>query len=283
MLVTCGDFIGIHKSTASRIIRSVTIKLAALRSRYINFPETAAERRKVVQEFYDIAKFPRCIGAIDCTHIRIRSPGGDNAELYRNRKKFFSINVQTVVDANMRIQSIVARWPGSAHDATILRNSRVNSRFRNGDFEPYTLVGDAGYAVSDYLLTPLPDPTNEAEALYNESQIHTRNPVERSYGIWKRRFPILSVGINIKVTTAISVILATAVLHNIACFFGEKVPRVSAAEEAAIELTLFSAIPLPPDNAANNEVEQRRLTPAQNKRNRLIQYFNSLLLEVNEI
>lgn len=25
------------------------------------------------------------IGALDCTHVKIRSPGGDNAEMYRNQ------------------------------------------------------------------------------------------------------------------------------------------------------------------------------------------------------
>lgn len=37
--------------------------------------------------FYRFAKFPSVIGAIDCTHIKIQSPGGgDQAELFRNRK-----------------------------------------------------------------------------------------------------------------------------------------------------------------------------------------------------
>jgi hypothetical protein len=32
---------------------------------------------------------PRVIGAIDCTRIRVESPGGPNAEIFRNRKSFF--------------------------------------------------------------------------------------------------------------------------------------------------------------------------------------------------
>ena len=88
----------------------------------------------MVQEFFNIRAFPRVIGAIDCTHVRIRNPGGDHAEHFRNRKSFFSINVQTVSDANRRIQSIVARWPGSAHDSTIFRHSRLRARFENNEF-----------------------------------------------------------------------------------------------------------------------------------------------------
>jgi hypothetical protein len=41
-------------------------------------------------------RFPRVIGAIDCTLIRIQSPGGEDADIFRSRKGFFAINVQTV-------------------------------------------------------------------------------------------------------------------------------------------------------------------------------------------
>lgn len=98
--------------------------------------------------------------------------------------------------------------------------------------------------------------------------MNSQNVVERSYGVWKRRFPILSVGINIKLSAAISVILATAVLHNIAQFFGENTPHVTLEEERLIELTMFPALPLPPDG--EREPERRCLTDAQACRNRYI-------------
>ncbi|KAL1473955.1 hypothetical protein MTO96_038341, partial [Rhipicephalus appendiculatus] len=44
--------------------------------------------------FYRIAKFPGVTGCIDCTHIRIKAPGGPDGEVYRNRNGYFSINVQ---------------------------------------------------------------------------------------------------------------------------------------------------------------------------------------------
>ncbi|XP_037731259.1 uncharacterized protein LOC119561849 [Drosophila subpulchrella] len=45
-------------------------------------------------EARNIAKFPNVLGAIDCTHVRIQSPGGDNGELFRNRKLYFSLSVR---------------------------------------------------------------------------------------------------------------------------------------------------------------------------------------------
>lgn len=78
------------------------------------FSETAA-RGFIKETTRAIARFPDVIGAIDCTHVRLLSPGGDFAEEFRNRKGYFSINVQTIFDANLRVLDCVARWPGMGH------------------------------------------------------------------------------------------------------------------------------------------------------------------------
>lgn len=154
---------------------------------------------------------PASFGAI----INLLS-GGENAERFRNRKGYFSINVQTVSDAGLRIQNIVARWPGSVHDSTIFDNSRIKA-FMETRYDGCFILGDSGYPVQNYLMTPLANPLTVAENLYNESLIRTRNVVERSYGVWKRRFPCLSMGLRVKLDTALNIIVATAVLHNLAC------------------------------------------------------------------
>lgn len=70
-----GDFAGIHKSTASRIITKVTRALASLAPQYIKMPSTDEEITDAKRKFYEIARFPKTIGAIDCTHVKIQSPG----------------------------------------------------------------------------------------------------------------------------------------------------------------------------------------------------------------
>lgn len=193
-----GDFLGIDKATACRIIIKVLRAIASLGKQFIKFPESDEELNKVVQGFYEISRFPRCIGAIDCTHIKIQSPGGEQAETFRNRKGFFSLNVQVICDSDLKIQNVVCRWPGSSHDSTIFRNSNIRAKFENGQFGNKVLVGDSGYGVKPYLITPLLNPVTPAEHLFNESQIRTRNPIERTFGVLKRRFPILALGIRTK-------------------------------------------------------------------------------------
>lgn len=51
-----------------------------------------------------------------------------------------------------------------------------------------------------------------------------RNAVERQYGVWKRRFPVLALGLRLKLQTSMAVIVATAVLHNIAIDAKEEEP-----------------------------------------------------------
>ncbi|XP_047523577.1 putative nuclease HARBI1 [Pieris napi] len=212
-LTVVGDFSGVSKASASRIVTLISQAIAQLRPEFIKFP---TDTQEIQQEFYNIAKFPRLIGAIDCTHVPIKSPGGDNAEEWRDRKSQFSFNVQTVVSAKLKILDIVARWPGAAHDQTIFNNSFLKQRLINGEFGNLLIVGDKGYENTSYLLTPLQNPTTPAAHLYNESQIRSRNVVERTYGVWKNRFPILSKKILLHVSRVQAVIVACAVLHNIA-------------------------------------------------------------------
>jgi len=109
------------------------------------------------------------------------------------------LNVQALVNSELQFMDIVARWPGSAHDSHIFRNSRLFARLESGEFQKMAILGDSGYALKPYLLTPISNPVGRTQMLYNESQIRTRNVVERSFGVWKRRFPVLSLGIYFQV------------------------------------------------------------------------------------
>ncbi|XP_050498287.1 putative nuclease HARBI1 [Diabrotica virgifera virgifera] len=213
--IVMGDFGGIHKTTAGRIIKRVTDAIVSLRPQYVKFPNIE-DIDNVQLSFYRFARFPKVIGAIDCTHIPIKSPGGNNAEFFRNRKGFFSLNVQVVCDANNYIMDVVCRWPGSCHDSHIFNNSSLKTRFENGEFMDKVLLGDSGYPVLNYLMTPLQNPQRAAEVLYNESHIASRIVIERTFGLLKSRFPILTCGMRCKLPFIQRIITACSVLHNIA-------------------------------------------------------------------
>ncbi len=113
----CGDLCDISQLTASRIIKRVSEAIARLIIHYIQFP-TADMLQQIKLDFWRICAFANVVGTIDCTHIKIPCPGGENAKLLRNREGF-SLNVQAVSGPNLEIQNIVVRWPGSVHDCIV--------------------------------------------------------------------------------------------------------------------------------------------------------------------
>lgn len=151
MLITVADFSGVSKSSASKIVKKVSYAIASLAPRFIQMPQGQDDIRKAQLEFYNRARLPRIIGAIDCTHILIQSPGGRHAENFRNRKGYFSFNVQTVAPENLKIiKNIVARWPGSTHDQSIFNRSTLRQSLVAGDFGNSLIVADSGYANTPF-------------------------------------------------------------------------------------------------------------------------------------
>ncbi|XP_046733788.1 putative nuclease HARBI1 [Diprion similis] len=121
------------------------------------------EIRNAQIRLFDTAQFPRVLGCLDCTHVKIQSLGGENAEYFRNRKGYFSINVQAICNANLELIDLVARWQESVHDSTIFNNSRTRALFEAGTFDDAIILGDGGYALRSYLMTPLQNPRTRAE------------------------------------------------------------------------------------------------------------------------
>jgi hypothetical protein len=73
--LSAADFSGVSESTANRVVHRVTAAIASMYRDYIFMPRNQAEISSTSRGFYTIARFPRVIGAVDGTHIKIRSPG----------------------------------------------------------------------------------------------------------------------------------------------------------------------------------------------------------------
>jgi hypothetical protein len=136
------DIFKVHQASVSRCIHNVVDALISIRGDYIKFPDNLAATK---QSFFQYGEFPGVIGCVDGTHIPLRRPRGDDqAEIYRNRKGFLSLNVQVVAGANYKIYDIVARWPGSTHDSRIFDNSSLHAKLENNNLHGI-LLGDSGY------------------------------------------------------------------------------------------------------------------------------------------
>lgn len=70
-----GDLVRIPQSTVCRAVGKVTLLIAKhLYSMLVRFPQPAGFP-KFMRDFYEVAEFPGVTGCVDCTHVRINSPG----------------------------------------------------------------------------------------------------------------------------------------------------------------------------------------------------------------
>ncbi|XP_071634092.1 putative nuclease HARBI1 [Temnothorax longispinosus] len=218
----------ISQPTISRIVFRVSILLASYINRYIKIPSSEESRSENKRLFRELGRghggigLPSIDGAIDCTHIRLVHTRFQNVdEIFRNRKGYFSLSVQIIVGPRTEILDIVPEWPGSEHDSRIFQNSRIYMRYKQGELDGI-LVGDAGYPALPFLLTPIGNPRTDEEMSYNTIHGRTRRIVERTFGIWKLRFPCLSKGLGTKLLTSTSIVVACAVLHNLSLILNDK-------------------------------------------------------------
>ena len=189
-----GDLFGVSKATISRTIHRVAAAFARLVPRHVRFhPQRETEAMKVM--FHAVAKFPNVIGCVDCTHVKIATPAVNEHE-YVNRKNDHAINVQLICDADASIINCVVHWPGSVHDARILRESPVIIKFETmpRPLERF-ILGDRGYMLRDWLLTPYIHVANAEQQCYNDSHCATRCIIERCNGILKKRWHCLHTGL----------------------------------------------------------------------------------------
>ncbi|KAJ8912371.1 hypothetical protein NQ315_014738 [Exocentrus adspersus] len=132
---------------------------------------------------------------------------------------------------------------------------------------------DSGYALKSYLLTPLLNPVSPEEIRYNEAHIRTRNSVERTFGVWKRRFPVLAYGLRCKLENALTTIVATAVLHNIARRQNEREPPPPEYINFEQLQYLIGQDDIQPE--AGHRVNENRIIH-DNRRNLITNYFENL-------
>ncbi|XP_058817968.1 putative nuclease HARBI1 isoform X2 [Topomyia yanbarensis] len=212
--VGVGEDIGIHQTTVCKIIWHVCQQIIDKSNYWIQFPSTEEQFRKAKNAWSRRGKIPNAIGAIDCTHVHIVRPHNHPDE-FINRKGFASFNVQATCDANDIFTSIDCSWPGSVHDSRIWKNSDIH-RIMFENTAGALLLGDEGYAIAPWIMTPYRNPDTQVRMHYNKIFCRERVVIERVFGQVKRRFPFLQNAVRMATYRVPSMILACFVLHNVA-------------------------------------------------------------------
>ena len=174
-----GEELGVTQGTVSLTVRAVVDHIIAKADNWIKFPSTENEILQAKELWQTKYHFPTAIGVIDCTHVGILKPRIHGDE-YINRKGKPTLNIQATCNAKEMFTSVDVSWPGSVHDARIWQNSHVRQVMLTS--QNTVLVGDNGYGIELWLMTPFNNPINRTERAFNALLKSERVIIERCFG-----------------------------------------------------------------------------------------------------
>jgi len=217
-----GERFGMGESTVSYALRQFfDVIIAKFLAAKIIFPNTELEINGIMSGFKGIGKIPNVIGAIDGSHIPIKAPHLFPVD-YFNRKGFYSIVLQAVVDYKKKFLDICVGWPGSTHDSRILTNSSLYNEFTNSQNNLATnskyILGDGGYPNLNWLIVPYKDigrGLTHQQTYFNLKHSQTRIKVEQAFGLLKGRWRCLLHTLEVSCEIVSHIITTCCILHNI--------------------------------------------------------------------
>ncbi|XP_017416565.1 uncharacterized protein LOC108327362 [Vigna angularis] len=212
-------------STVSRHFHNVLDAILTLESEFLIQPSGNEVHPYVLNNNRFYPYFKDCLGAIDGTHVHVKVPRLQ-APRFRGRKDWPTQNVFAACDFDMKFTYVLAGWEGTASDSRILKNALQRD-------DPLVIpegkyyLGDAGFMLKSTILTPYRGvryhikeytrrgPQNPRE-LFNHRHSSLRNVIERTFGVLKKRFPIIGSGTepHYGLETMTDVVLACCILHN---------------------------------------------------------------------
>ena len=170
--------------------------LINIRNDYIKFPFTEGETRRCTETFQNVSDLPNIVGGIDGSHIRIAAPP-DSAVDYFSRYQQHDFIVQAIVDGRKCFLDFASGFPGSMHDARVLRNSTIFDlaehdqilmgpfvQIGGNDIKPY-LVGDSAYPLASWLQKPFPEARGPEEIAFDKALSGARVAVWCAFGMLK--------------------------------------------------------------------------------------------------
>lgn len=225
---TIGLTFGVGRCTAMNIKDEFCAALLRRANEFIKFPKTEDETRKAIQDFANISTFPQVVGALDGSHIHIAAPH-DSPNSYINRKKYHSMVLQGVADANYKFIHVSTGYTGSIHDARILRMSSLytaieNNRILNSPISQIgnrnvkpLLVVDPAYKLTTWCMKPYPQSRGitPRQQRFNSSLSSARVVIEQAFGLLKGRWRCLLTKLDESVDKVPSTIITCCILHNI--------------------------------------------------------------------
>ena len=199
-------------------------------------PTSEEEWKAMAREFNDLWNFPNCLGAIDGKHVAIKKTP-NSGSLYFNYKKFFSIVMMAVANANYEFIMVDVGINGRISDGGVLSYTKFGRALSDNSLGipepaqlpnsqrllPFVFLGDDAFALTDNLMKPYPQAgLNLERRIFNYRLSRARRVIENTFGILVSRFGVLQNPIVLFPEKAQKVVLACCYLHN---FLRKREPR----------------------------------------------------------
>lgn len=214
---------GVHRSTFFVIIWRVIDAINNTESFALCFPIDDADKLSdISKKFMSNRKSPSamsgCVGALDGLCIEIIRPKNVlNSRSYFNRKGFFAIPLQAMVDSEYRFTYASMTVLGSTHDSLAFLVSQLGRRIAAGELPaPYWIAADAAYAASNSILTPYSGKnlTPQRDS-FNYWLSRNRVAIEQAFGMLVMRWGVLWRPLAVDVRDVPRVVMSLLKLHNI--------------------------------------------------------------------
>lgn len=184
---------------------------------------------RISNEFEERANVPNCLGAVDGKHIRLVKPP-NSASLYFNYKKFFSLVLMAVTDANYKFIYIDVGAYGKCSDSAIFEDSVLYQKVNSGTMNlppdraisylnpiplPFVFLADDAFALSRRVMCPYVGKTLGVEKrAFNYRHCRGRRFVECTFGILANKWRIFHRALDVDIDFAIDIVKACCILHN---------------------------------------------------------------------
>lgn len=217
------------KSSIAALVRDTCQKIW-IHLKDMEMPEPTEDMwLNIADDFYKKTNYPNCVGTLDGKHIRCINPraGGSN---FFNYKKFFSVVLMALVDANLKFVAIDVGACGQEGDSTVFKNSALGRKLYSGSLNlptpaplpntsdnsmPFVFVADEAFKLSTNLMTPFTSRGLTARRrVYNYRHSRCRRTVECAFGVLANKWRVFHTPILVDPEFIDEIVKACCILHN---------------------------------------------------------------------
>ncbi|XP_053863005.1 uncharacterized protein LOC128825021 [Malaclemys terrapin pileata] len=213
---------GVGRSTVGIVLMQVC---TAINRILLRRTVTLGNMQEIVDSFAQMG-FPNCGGAIDGMHIPILAPPHLGSK-YVNRKGYFSMVLQALVDHRRCFIDINTGWPRKVHDARSFRNTSLFRKMQAGTSfperkitvgkveMPIVILGDPAYLLMLWLMKPCTGSLDSSKERFNYRLSQCRMTVECAFGHLKVRWRSLYGKLDLAENSIPAIISTCCAFHNI--------------------------------------------------------------------